>query len=584
MAHDREFQRKRKDTRMPVRDSHGEDQPAARQTEQDFDLRRARDTPSSVNGKTHRQDIPVQTEFSHLSPETPESLLEQGEAYATALDGFSEHFETPDAARTAPPIQDNVRSNFRQEASRRFLVTENATDHDTGKYAPSSEGSATPDSTDRSSQEHRYRTHQHGNKYQQRFQEAAQAEEQAAQKEKGVDSEPPKTSKLEFTADELPPQTEDKKLTHARRKAERTAQKAEQAQNRLPARKKLRMETVSDPETGKAKKHLKFEKEVKSQKAHVKGPVPLRPVKAGANTAIGYAHKKIYEAEDENVGIKASHRSELVGEAGLRTAYHRHKTAPYRKAAKLQQKSAKANARLAYRQALSDHPELKKHAIARIWQKQKLKRQYAISEQQGQELYKQEEIAWVGEFFNAFSEQVNHSTVNFTYANADMLKSQSMPYSGDLPASENEIVVQESFLDSLGYSNELGQTIQIPFSDGTTHDFKLTGILDVKTGDIGRYTAIISKELVRQQYGDEGMIDYYIGLKGAQNMSEEEATNYANTLAQQLKISDDNVIVRSTYFNLKDENHGSDMLFYFLIGFVTFIGSGIVIYSIFIFQ
>ena len=206
---------------------------------------------------------------------------------------------------------------------------------------------------------------------------------------------------------------------------------------------------------------------------------------------------------------------------------------------------------------------------------------HAISEQQGKELYNQKEIAWVGEFFNAFSEQVNHSTVNFTYANADMLKSQSMPYSGDLPASENEIVVQESFLDSLGYSNELGQTIQIPFSDGTTHDFKLTGILDVKTGDIGRYTAIISKELVRQQYGDGGMIDYYIGLKGAQNMSEEEATNYANTLAQQLKISDDNVIVRSTYFNLKDENHGSDMLFYFLIGFVTFIGSGIVIYSIF---
>ena len=41
------------------------------------------------------------------------------------------------------------------------------------------------------------------------------------------------------------------------------------------------------------------------------------------------------------------------------------------------------------------------------------------------------------------------------------------------------------------------------------------------------------------------------------------------------------IYIGSTYFNLKDENHGSDMLFYFLIGFVTFIGSGIVIYSIF---
>ena len=206
---------------------------------------------------------------------------------------------------------------------------------------------------------------------------------------------------------------------------------------------------------------------------------------------------------------------------------------------------------------------------------------HAISEQQGQELYKQEEIAWVGEFSNAFSEQVDHSTVNFTYANADMLKSQSMSYSGNLPTTKDEILVQESFLDSLGYSNKLGQTIKIPFSDGTTHAFKLTGILNVKTGNIGRYTAIISKELVEQQYGNDIAIDYYIGLKNAQNMREEEATSYANTLAQQLGISDDNVIVRSTYFNLKDENRGSDMLFYFLIGFITFVGSGIVIYSIF---
>ena len=206
---------------------------------------------------------------------------------------------------------------------------------------------------------------------------------------------------------------------------------------------------------------------------------------------------------------------------------------------------------------------------------------HAISEQQGQELHHQEEIAWVGEFSNAFSEQVNHSTVNFTYANADMLKSQSMPYSGDLPTSEGDIVVQESFLSSLGYSNELGQTIQIPFSDGTIHDFKLTGILNVKTGDIGRYTAIISKELVEQQHGHHAAVDYYIGLKDAQNMSEEEATDYANTLAQKLEIPADNVVVRSTYFNLKDENRGSDMLFYLLIGFITFVGSGIVIYSIF---
>lgn len=93
--------------------------------------------------------------------------------------------------------------------------------------------------------------------------------------------------------------------------------------------------------------------------------------------AVGYAHKKVYQAEEENVGTKSAHRTELVGESGVRTLYHRHKTAPYRRVAKLQQKSARANARLAYRQALQDNPELKKNLLARMWQKQKIKRRYA---------------------------------------------------------------------------------------------------------------------------------------------------------------------------------------------------------------
>ena len=241
----------------------------------------------------------------------------------------------------------------------------------------------------------RRRARQHGNKYQQRFQEAAKAGEPKEKQPGAGGGEPKRASKLEFTADELPPETADKKLTHARRKAERVEKKLGDAEARLPSRKKLRMETVSDPESGKAKKRLKFEKEVKSQRAHVKGPLPLRPVKAGANMAIGYAHKKIYQAEEENVGIKAAHRTELAGEAGVRMAYHRHMTAPYRRAAKLQQRSARANARLAYRQTLQDNPELKKKFLARMWQKQKLKRQYAKAAREAQKTGKRAKDAAV---------------------------------------------------------------------------------------------------------------------------------------------------------------------------------------------
>ena len=429
MARDRNFQRKQKDARMPARDSHGEDRMAARQGEPDFDLRRARDAPSSGNSRNRRQAAPVQAETygSDISaghgdsntaaqdsptqvfpgqeptgpePYVPETGLKesgrggQGQGNAAYRDSRQKDSgqESPgrrnsayrDFSQESPGRRNAAYQNFRQEESpqensRQTVFAEHGPKGADSRYGKIfQEGAGAQKGEEKSGQAgHRNRTRQHGNKYQQRFQEAAKAEEPQEKPPEAAEGEPKRPSKLEFTADELPPETADKKLTKARRKAERTAEKLEQAENRLPARRKLRMETSSDPDTGKAKKRLKFEKEVKSQRAHVKGPVPMRPVKAGANTAIGYAHKKIYQAENENVGIKAAHRTELVSESGLRMAYHRHKTAPYRRVAKLQQRSARANARLAYRQTLHDSPELKKNLLARMWQKQKIKRQYA---------------------------------------------------------------------------------------------------------------------------------------------------------------------------------------------------------------
>ncbi len=372
MPRDKEFQRKKKDTQMPVRDSHSEERMDTRQSETDFDLRRARDAPSSPGTSRNRRydtaaqpaaedsqfftaDMPQQ---AHTS--IPKNLSGRDLDHEPARDT-----ETRTTLEPEPSAQEPRRRDFRYEDSRR---------EDSGS---GTSDIRRPTQGESGQTEHRHRMHQHGNKYQQRFQEAAKAEEPQEKPAEAAGDEPKRPSKLEFTADELPPETAGKKLTQARRKAERAAQKLEQAEERLPARRKLRMETSSDPDTGKATKRLKFEKEVKTQRAHVKGPLPMRPVKAGANMAVGYAHKKVYQAEEENVGVKAAHRTELVGEAGVRTAYHRHKTAPYRRVTKLQQKTARANARAAYQQALQDNPALKKNLLARMWQKQKLKRQYA---------------------------------------------------------------------------------------------------------------------------------------------------------------------------------------------------------------
>ena len=234
MPRDKEFQRKKKDTRMPVRDSHAEERMDTRQSEQDFNLLRARDAPSS-SATTRSRRYETAAQQAAEGTQSFKANIPQQVDISTP-----EHLEGKDLNHE-PSAQEPRRRDFRYADSRRG-------DSDSGN---SDIGHSTQGES--SQTERRHRMHQHGNKYQQRFQEAAKAEEPKEKPPEAAEGEPKRPSKLEFAADELPPETKDKKLTQARRKAERTAEKLEQAENRLPARRKLRMETSSDPDTGDRK-------------------------------------------------------------------------------------------------------------------------------------------------------------------------------------------------------------------------------------------------------------------------------------------------------------------------------------------
>ena len=398
MSRDKEFRRPKDDAaRQPARKTEN-DVRAGEVRSQDFDLRRARDAPLQEDNRHKGRNL-----YQGASEDSTIPAADSGEDYPASRQASGNSVQDSRGDLQQSGLDFSGRDSFResrQQDSGRFRrqdadFSRHGSQELSGSGSLETSTASEAGSTNAGETSGRRRMHQHGNKYQQRFQEAAKAEEPQEKQPGAAEGEPKRPSKLEFTADELPPEAADKKLTQARRRAERVEKKLEDAEARLPSRKKLRMETASDPETGKAKKRLKFEQEVKSQRVHVKGSLPMRPVKAAANTAAGYAHKKIYQAEEENIGVKAAHRTELVGEAGARTLYHRHKTAPYRRVTKLQQKSARANAQFAYRQTLSDHPELKKNLLARMWQKQKLKRQYAKAAREAQKTGKRAKDAAV---------------------------------------------------------------------------------------------------------------------------------------------------------------------------------------------
>ncbi len=186
----------------------------------------------------------------------------------------------------------------------------------------------------------------------------------------------PKASRLQFTEEERA----SPELAPYIRKAEKAADKLDQAQAAVPKKKKIVRQRTFDEVSGKAKTKLTFEE---TEKPIGKGPpsaAASRPMRE-AGAAI---HNKIHAVEKENVGVEGAHKTEKaterlshVSRRAIRGGSRSRKLKPYRAASQAEKAAAKANVDFMYQKALRDNPQLMSNPVSRFWQKQQIKRQYA---------------------------------------------------------------------------------------------------------------------------------------------------------------------------------------------------------------
>ena len=187
-----------------------------------------------------------------------------------------------------------------------------------------------------------------------------------------------KTSRLQFTAEEL----SNPELEAYIRKSQKAADNLDAARAALPKEKVLVKERVFDEAMGKGKTRLHFEEREKPMPngKHHKNPLSRPAQEAGI-----FVHNKIHEVEKDNSGVEGAHKTEEVTERGakygarkIREGYHRHKLKPYRAAAKAEKAAFKANVEFQYQKLLQENPQLTaSNPLSRYWQKQQIKKQYA---------------------------------------------------------------------------------------------------------------------------------------------------------------------------------------------------------------
>lgn len=175
------------------------------------------------------------------------------------------------------------------------------------------------------------------------------------------------------------------------KKAEKARAKADKAQQNLPKKTKIKKQRLYDEQKKKAKTRLQFEKEVRPQ-SDLYHRSPIAPAKTAASYAgqnvKSKLHSKIAEAEHENSAVEAVHKIEQKAETlarySVRTAKYidgQRKAAPYQKAAKLRHRAEKAEIKAIHEKTLAENPQLKKSALKKFQQKQRIKKQYQKAKQ-----------------------------------------------------------------------------------------------------------------------------------------------------------------------------------------------------------
>ena len=188
-----------------------------------------------------------------------------------------------------------------------------------------------------------------------------------------------------------PPNRQQRRYEKAEWRVEQASRRLEKAQEKIPTKRRAHLEKQYDSESGKVRRHLRFEKE-----AVPENEPPALPKRVGGavmrtaqTTAVLKVHQKLREAERDNTGVEAAHKVEFAAERGagrfLRWNKNRLRSKPYRAVRQAQSRLQTAQTRLAWRTALRDHPELqRKSTLSKWYQKQKIKRRYAQAAREAQ--------------------------------------------------------------------------------------------------------------------------------------------------------------------------------------------------------
>lgn len=200
---------------------------------------------------------------------------------------------------------------------------------------------------------------------------------------------PKRAPRLLFTDEER----QSPKLRKSVKKADKAADKLEQAEAKIPKKRIKKKQRFIDEQSGKVKTKIMFEEvDKKKPSSNLKSEIKTAPV----HMASGAAVNVLRENEDDSTSTSTAHGIEKAAETSVRTAqftYRSSKLKPYKNAEKAEKQADKANIDALSKQAkYQDRTSGGSNPRSKRQQKNAIKKEYAKAKRSGASTKKASDI------------------------------------------------------------------------------------------------------------------------------------------------------------------------------------------------
>ena len=175
--------------------------------------------------------------------------------------------------------------------------------------------------------------------------------------------------------------TASKKLQRKEKQTKKAGRKLDKAKGKLPKEREYALQRVFDEKTGKGKFVIvSLDQEKTFRKDSISKTAMHRLQREGRN----YIHSKVSEAEKDNSAVEGAHKTEQKAEDVYRFVKNHKKRKEQKqreKVTQLEKKQFQKEVNFRYQKFLEENPQMKKKALQKRIQKQRIKREYMKARQ-----------------------------------------------------------------------------------------------------------------------------------------------------------------------------------------------------------